>query len=136
PYWYAEELLSEGRGVLVPFKNAAAIAERVIDLLDNESDRHSMRKRAYLFGREMIWDRVARRYMESFERARSERSQHRRPIFATKTLKKHSNDLPVIKLDHLLQLTDTTGLLQHAIYTVPNYVEGYTVDDNSRALQL
>lgn len=136
PYWYAEELLSEGRGVLVPFKNAAAIAERVIDLLDNESERHSMRKRAYLFGREMVWDRVARRYMESFECARYERSQHRRPIFATKTLNTYGSDLPALKLDHLLQLTDTTGLLQHATYTVPNYVEGYTVDDNSRALQL
>lgn len=136
PYWYAEELLSEGRGVLVPFRDPAAIAEVVIDLLDNESKRHSMRKRAYLFAREMVWDRVARRYMESFERARYERSQHLRPIFTAKTLKTHGSDLPILKLDHLLRLTDSTGILQHATYTVPNYAEGYTTDDNSRALLL
>jgi hypothetical protein len=38
------------------------------------------------------------------------------------------------KLDHLHRLTDCTGLLQHAIYAMPNYAEGYTTDDNARAL--
>src|SRR6266446_3622462 len=73
PYWYAEEMLAEERGVLVPFADPAALAEQVIALLDNESDRHAMRKRAYLFGRDMIWPQVARRYRESFDRARAER---------------------------------------------------------------
>jgi glycosyltransferase involved in cell wall biosynthesis len=136
PYWYADELLSEGRGVIVPFNDPEAIAERVVELLDNEPERHAMRKRAYLYGREMIWPRVAQRYMESFERARQKRAEHLRPVFAAKTLKYHGGDLPQIKLDHLLRLTDSTGLLQHAIYTVPNYAEGYTTDDNSRALLL
>lgn len=136
PYWYAEELLADGRGVLVPFKDSAAIAERVIHLLDNESERHGMRKRAYLLGREMTWPRVAQRYMESFERARYERSQHLHRVFAAKTLKNHGSDLPALKLDHLLRLTDSTGILQHATYTIPNYSEGYTTDDNSRALLL
>jgi glycosyltransferase involved in cell wall biosynthesis len=136
PYWYAEELLADGRGALVPFKDSAAIAERVINLLDNESERHGMRKRAYLLGREMTWPRVAQRYMESFERARYERSQHLHRVFAAKTLKNHGSDLPILKLDHLLRLTDTTGILQHAAYTIPNYSEGYTTDDNSRALLL
>src|SRR5229473_1436149 len=53
PYWYAEEMLAEERGVLVPFADPAALAEQVIALLDNESDRHAMRKRAYMFGRDM-----------------------------------------------------------------------------------
>lgn len=136
PYWYAEELLADGRGAIVPFNDSAAIAEWVIDLLDNEAERHAMRKRAYLYGREMIWPRVARLYMESFERARQKRAEHFRPVFAAKTLKNQGGDLPQIKLDHLLRLTDSTGLLQHAIYTVPNYAEGYTTDDNSRALLL
>ena len=55
PYWYAEEMLAEERGVLVPFRDPAALAEQVIDLLDNEPKRHGMRKRAYLHGRTMIW---------------------------------------------------------------------------------
>src|SRR5215216_1987583 len=65
PYWHAEEMLDEERGALVPFRDPTALAEQVIDLLDNEAKRHSMRKRAYLYGREMVWPRVARRYMET-----------------------------------------------------------------------
>src|SRR2546427_1648022 len=79
PYWYAEEMLAEDRGALVPFRDPKALAEQVIDLLDNEAKRHGMRKRAYLFGREMIWPQVARRYMESFQRARAERRHFSAP---------------------------------------------------------
>ncbi len=58
PYWYAEELLAEDRGVLVPFRNPAALAEQVLDLFENETKRHAMRKRAYLYGRDMVWPQV------------------------------------------------------------------------------
>jgi len=44
--------------------------------------------------------------------------------------------LPPLKLDHLHNMTDATGILQHAIFTVPNYHEGYTTDDNARALMV
>ena len=136
PYWYAEEMLAEGRGALVPFRDPAALAEQVIDLLDNEAKRHAMRKRAYLFGREMIWPQVARRYMESFERARAERRHFTPPGFAVKALDKRPGELPPLKLDHLRHMTDETGMLQHAIFTMPNYREGYTTDDNARALMV
>jgi glycosyltransferase involved in cell wall biosynthesis len=134
PYWYAEEMLADERGALVPFRNPAALAEQVIDLLDNEAKRHAMRKRAYMFGRGMIWPQVARRYMESFERARAERRHYTQPGLAMKPLDKRPGELPPLKLDHLRRLTDDTGMLQHAIFTVPNYSEGYTIDDNARAL--
>lgn len=136
PYWYAEEMLAEGRGVLVPFRDPAALADQVIDLLDNESQRHAMRKRAYVFGREMIWPQVASRYMECFERARAERRHFIHPDFAVKPLDKHPGELPPLKLDHLHHMTDETGIMQHAIFTVPNYREGYTTDDNARALMV
>ncbi len=134
PYWYAEEMLADERGVLVPFRDPAALAEQVIDLLDNEAKRHAMRKRAYMFGREMIWPQVARRYVESFVRARTERRHYNQPSLAVKPLDKRPGELPPIKLDHLRRMTDDTGMLQHAIFTVPNYHEGYTIDDNARAL--
>src|SRR5512136_337437 len=136
PYWYAEEMLAEGRGALVPFRDPAALAEKVIALLDNEAKRHAMRKRAYLFGRDMIWPRVARRYMESFDRARAERRHFIPPGFTARVLDKHPGELPPLKLDHLHHMTDETGMLQHAIFTVPNYREGYTTDDNARALMV
>jgi len=134
PYWYAEELLSEGRGVLVPFGDPEAIAARIIEMLDNEAERHALRKRAYLRGREMIWPQVAQGYLRSFERARQERRRHPRAAFVAKTLDQRPGELPLLNLQHLKRLTDETGILQHAIFTVPNYNEGYTTDDNARAL--
>ncbi len=134
PYWYAEEMLAEERGALVPFRDPAALAEQVIDLLDNEPKRHAMRKRAYLFGRAMVWPQVARSYMESFKRARAERRHFTPSGFAIKPLDKRPGELPPLKLDHLRLMTDDTGMLQHASFTIPNYREGYSIDDNARAL--
>ncbi len=136
PYWYAEEMLADNRGALVPFRDPQALADQVIDLLDNESKRHSMRKRAYLFGRAMIWPQVARRYMQSFERARAERRNFAQADFAVKPLDKRAWELPPLKLDHLHHLTDDTGILQHATFTIPDYQEGYATDDNARALMV
>jgi glycosyltransferase involved in cell wall biosynthesis len=136
PYWYAEEMLDDERGVLVPFRDPQALAEQVIDLLDHEAKRHAMRKRAYLFGRDMIWPKVAHNYMQSFERARAEHRHVAQAGFAVKPLEKSSGELPLLKLDHLHNMTDETGILQHATFTIPNYREGYTTDDNARALMV
>ncbi|MDD4736783.1 MAG: glycosyltransferase family 4 protein [Kiritimatiellae bacterium] len=136
PYWHASELLAEERGVLVPFGDAAAIAREVIGLLRDDTRRHSMRKNAYKVGREMIWSEVAHRYMESFEKARVEGAVLSRKSFATKTLDQAPRQLPKLKLDHLARMTDSTGIFQHAIFTVPNFSEGYCTDDNARAFIL
>jgi glycosyltransferase involved in cell wall biosynthesis len=134
PYWYAEEMLADERGALVPFHDPEQLADQVIDLLGNESKRHAMRKRAYLFGRDMIWSQVAQQYMDTFQRARVERRNFATPGFAVKSLDQRPGELPPLKLDHLHRMTDDTGILQHASFTVPNYQEGYTIDDNARAL--
>lgn len=134
PYWYAEEILANDRGILIPFHEPAKLAEAVIGLLDNDAERDAMRKRAYLFGREMIWPRVAERYMETFELARSKRQHDLPHSVVVKSLDQRPSDLPPLKLDHLHHMTDDTGILQHATFTVPNYSEGYCVDDNARAL--
>jgi glycosyltransferase involved in cell wall biosynthesis len=136
PYWHAIELLDDHRGALVPFQNPGAVAQKTIELLDIPALRHAMRKRAYLFARDMIWKRVAQGYMESFVRARSDRMQTPRVQFLASATPKALNRLPDIKLSHLARLTDDTGVLQHAIFTIPNYGEGYTIDDNARALIL
>ena len=134
PYWYAEEMLADDRGALIPFRDPQALAQQVIDLLDNEARRHAMRKRAYLFGRDMIWSQVARRYVQSFERARAERRHFAAAQFAVQPLDKRPPDVPPLKLEHLHRLTDGTGILQHATFTTPDYGKGYTTDDNARAL--
>jgi glycosyltransferase involved in cell wall biosynthesis len=134
PYWHALELLDDRRGALVPFQNPGAIAQKTIELLDTPAIRHAMRKRAYLFAREMIWKRVAQGYMESFSRVRSDRMASPRVQFSARAAGKVWNRLPVLKLNHVNALTDDTGILQHAIFTIPNRAEGYTTDDNARAL--
>jgi len=136
PYWHAQELLAEERGVLVPFGDTKAIAREVTGLLRDETRRTALRKNAYKLGREMVWSNVARLYMRSFELARLERAVLSRKSFATKTLDQQPRELPTLKLDHLSRMTDSTGLFQHAIFTVPNFSEGYCTDDNARAFIL
>jgi hypothetical protein len=91
-----------------------------------------MRKNAYKLGREMVWGNVAKLYLRSFDLARLEGGQLSRKIFATKTLDRAPKALPEFKLDHLSRMTDSTGLLQHALFTVPNFSKGYCTDDNAR----
>jgi hypothetical protein len=134
PYWHAKELLADERGMIVPFDSPDAIADAVIELLENDAKRHAMRKRAYLHSRATTWPRTARAYMASFQRARFERSLHPRPARLDDTPGNAADNLPELNIDHMLRMTDGTGILQHAIFSVPNCREGYTTDDNARAL--
>ena len=136
PYWHAKELLADKRGVIVPFDNPDAIAESVVALLENDAERHAMRKRAYLHSRGTTWPTTARAYMATFQRARFERSLQPRPTQPDDALELTASidHLPVLNTRHLFAMTDDTGMLQHAIFSVPNTREGYTTDDNARAL--
>ena len=134
PYWHAKELLAEQRGVIVPFQSPKAIAEAVLALLENDAERHAMRKRAYLYSRGTTWAKTARAYMASFQRARFERSLHPKAAQQGDSAVEPADYLPSLNPGHLLAMTDDTGILQHAIFSVPNTREGYTTDDNARAL--
>ena len=136
PYWHANELLTNGRGVIVPFDDPGSIAEAVLTLLDNDAERHAMRKRAYLHSRETTWPKTARAYMACFQRARFERSLRPRPALQDRLILDAPDDLPSLNINHFLNMTDDTGILQHAIFSVPNTREGYTTDDNARALMV
>jgi glycosyltransferase involved in cell wall biosynthesis len=136
PYWHAAELLTEDRGKLVAFRDAKAIAIAVTQLLRDEPLRHTMRKNAYRLGRDMIWSRVAQLYVKSFEQARQDHSFVGRKLSPIKTLDEQPGQLPELKLDHLFRMSDSTGIFQHASFTVPNFAEGYCTDDNARALVL
>lgn len=136
PYWHAMELLDDHRGALVPFQNPDAIAQKTVELLDTPAIRHAMRKRAYLFAREMVWKRVAQGYMESFVRVRRDRMETPKVQFSARMMQNSLDQLPELNLNHLSQMTDDTGMFQHAIFTIPNRREGYTTDDNARALIL
>jgi len=135
PYWYAEELLDEDRGCLVPFGDTNALADTVTRLLADDVERNAIRKRAYLYGRAMTWEKVIQEYV----RLASDVLSHRRKKAAvvveeTDRFPKVLDELPKINLQHLRTLTDDTGMLQHAFFAIPDRDHGYCVDDNARAL--
>jgi len=130
PYWHAQELLAGERGILVPFSDSSAIASAVNSILAEPTRMTAMRKRAWKQGREMIWPVVARRYMESFAKARAGMSAVSLSPAAEEVI---SYELPELNLAHLFTMSDHTGIFQHAIYSVPNFHEGYCTDDNARA---
>jgi glycosyltransferase involved in cell wall biosynthesis len=134
PYRYAKELLAYERGTLVPFRDSKAIAEQILYMLDNEAERDAMRKRAYMYGRNMIWPAVAESYRGSFDRARQQHFSEHYLMTANTVSQERVMEAPALKLDHLERMTDGTGMYQHAVFSVPNYNEGYTTDDNARAL--
>ncbi|MFV1968152.1 MAG: glycosyltransferase family 4 protein, partial [Pirellulaceae bacterium] len=80
PYSYAEEMLADGRGRLVPFRDASAIATETCWLLDHELESQEIRKKAYLFTRDMVWRSVARQYLQLCTDVLSERSRHPKPL--------------------------------------------------------
>lgn len=136
PYWYATEMLAEDRGRIVPFDNSDVMSKQIIDLLENDTERQAMRKKAYLFSRNAVWKEVSRKYLQLFREVQLNRAQKPRPrhsyIENIQAITRF--ELPEIKLDHLKALTDDTGMLQHASYTIPDRIHGYCTDDNARAL--
>ncbi len=134
PYWHAQELLGDDKGVLVPFGDSNAMTEAILGLLGDDNRRHAMRKRAYMLGREMIWSKAAQRYMASFESARRNPTSPSIRRLEVRTLDEERLELPDLRLDHLTRMSDSTGIFQHAIYSIPDFHHGYCTDDNARAL--
>ncbi len=136
PYLYARELLADGRGILVPWRDPSAIALEINGLLDSDGKRLALRQRAAEYGRSMHWPRVARSYVKSFEVARAEHADRARALLRAKAQRERAAGLPEVSHEHLARLTDDTGILQHAAYSIPRYEDGYCLDDNARALLL
>jgi len=134
PYWYAEELLADGRGVITPFHDVKAMAQAICMLLSDDNKRREICKNAYAMGRSMIWKKVGKRYI-TLARAALNQMQDK-PIAQSSEPRQARiiDELPEINLNHLKIMTDDTGILQHAKYSTPDRHHGYCVDDNARAL--
>ncbi len=134
PYWHAKELLADGRGILVPFGDAKAIGSEISGLLTNDVRRHAMRKRAYAASRSMTWAQTAKRYVAAFETAHERARLELAPPLNPASSPAEARVIPEVRIGHFLSLCDSTGMLQHAIHSVPDRAHGYCVDDNARAL--
>jgi len=89
PYWHASELLGDGRGKLVPFEDAGAIASATIELLENDAACQQMRRLAFLYGRNMVWSRVAHSYMQAFTDTSADATQPVRLGFSVQTAERN-----------------------------------------------
>jgi glycosyltransferase involved in cell wall biosynthesis len=134
PYWHAKELLSDGRGILVPFGDAKALSTEIAGLLTNDVRRDSMRKLAYAASRSMTWVQTAKRYLTALDTESSNTGPAIvLPLDAAGSAR-NGHVIPDIRIGHFLSLCDNTGILQHAVHSVPNRSHGYCADDNARAL--
>ncbi len=129
PYWHARELLADGRGCLFPFGDSAALTKTLIGLLGSKSELERVRAAAFEFTRSMLWPRVGEAYFELVQRLAEEL-----PNTTSQPNAARASSLPELRLDHLIRLTDDTGIIQHATFSVPARNTGYCVDDNARAL--
>jgi glycosyltransferase involved in cell wall biosynthesis len=133
PYYYAQELLADGRGILVPVKDPGAFTDAVIELLSDPLRMQKMREKAYALGHEMRWEVVSKQYVDLFELVLAGRKAA--PVAAPVSRKAVSlRDLPRPRLDHLVRLTDATGLIHAAHFDIPDRSSGYTTQDNGLAL--
>lgn len=133
PYWAAEELLAEGRGMLVQFNDHKELGEAIIELVKNDTLFYSLRRKAYDYGRNITWPVIGKSYWKIFN---AKRLPVRIPVKSITSTEEALSilEVPEPPLDHLQRLTDDTGLFQHAKFTIPNREHGYCTDDNARAV--
>ncbi len=128
PYWHAEEALQNNRGVLFPFGDYRALAKLVLEHIENEEMAAIIRENAANYGIGIRWSKCGKKYYSLLKQC------------CLDTVKPSKNTvidkLPKADFRHLFHLTDTTGILQHANYSVPDKKLGYCLDDNARALIL
>ena len=134
PYWHAKELLSDGCGILVPFGDAKALGSEIAGLLTNDVRRDSMRKCAYVASRSMTWVQTAKRYLTALDTESSNSGPGIILPVDTADSVRSGHVIPDIRVGHFLSLCDSTGILQHAVHSVPDRSHGYCTDDNARAL--
>ena len=135
PYVYAKEMLDEGRGLLVNFRDPQSIADAVSWLLSHEVEHQAMRKNAYLFSRQALWSEVARSYLDVFRQVIARPSvtrPYQSPLSREAAARMRA--IPEPRYDHLLSLLDDVGLVRHAHYSTPNRHHGYRTDDQARGL--
>jgi hypothetical protein len=132
PYWHAQEMLSAERGRLFPFNDHGALARTLLELFGSPTELQRVRGAALTFSDSMAWPRIGSSYFELMRNA-AQAFARRSAARGARHLGPASS-LPELCLDHLLRMTDDTGIIQHATFSVPARRTGYCVDDNARAL--
>ena len=125
PYWYAQDMLASGAGLLVPFRDSDALAEAVCRYVEQPDLLRAARTEARRIGTTLAWPAVAEATAHVLQEA-GELAPRRRPAGVADL------HLPSLRTDHLLTLADDVGIVQHAHGIIPNRSSGYCVDDVAR----
>ncbi|HDP76241.1 MAG TPA: glycosyltransferase [Bacteroidales bacterium] len=133
PFWHAKEILVDNRGKLFDFNNSEQLSQILVELIENPAKRKLLAENAFNFARNLYWPKIARKYLQLIDKILEEGAVRE---IAIKTGEDLLSDLPSVKLDQLIRLTDETGIIQHARFCIPNRQHGYCLDDNARALRL
>jgi hypothetical protein len=133
PYWHAKEMLADGRGRLVGVGDIKALSRTISELLGDEVERTRIRKQAFHYCRNMIWPKVARRYLDLFDEVRS-RMATSIPVASSISRKISVSNIPTPRLDHVVRLSDDTGICHYAVRALPNWSFGYHLEDQATAL--
>ncbi len=130
PYWHAKELLADKRGILFDFNDSDKLTKTLNELIENPEYLETLRKRAYFYGKKTVWSEIGKTYLhliaeaiESYSRVTAQQELIINPLL-----------LPKFNLGHVKKMTDGTGILQHSLYNIPRFRDGYCLDDNARAL--
>ena len=130
PYWHARELLADGRGMFFNFGDSHQLADILTSLLDNPQDARRISDLAFSYGKEMYWCEIGKKYRKLFTHV----------LASVPEFSHEPGDLcppvPEFSLDHIRRMTDNTGILEHSNFSIANFSEGYSLDDNARALLL
>lgn len=129
PYWHAIELLAEGRGILFNFKAHQELEQHIINLIEHPTELRKIQEKAYAYGKTTTWDLIGVKSRDHFKQILKALPKEKRKL--EEIILSRS---PQLSLDYLHTLTDSTGVLQHAQLTIPDYSHGYCTDDNARAL--
>ncbi|HPA25407.1 MAG TPA: glycosyltransferase [bacterium] len=121
-FLHAKEVLADGRGELVGFKDSTGITRTINNIISNPNKKNELEKKAYQYGQTTIWPKVAEKHLTVFKK-----------IINLKNKVKPFR-LPPLKLNHLYNLSDEVGIIQHAKHSINDRSSGYTTDDNARAL--
>ena len=132
PYWHATELLSKGRGVMFDFGRIEQLSDILINLLDNPDKRLEIRRKAHEHGLKITWPKIGGVYNDLVQTVINEKFK----IEKKEIIPFDISLLPGFSMKQIKRLTDDTGIIQHAIFGIPNLKEGYCLCDNSRALLL
>lgn len=136
-YWHAQEILQDGCGKLADFQCPTELTKCINELLDDPTEMNRIRRAAYEKGRATIWSSVAKSYHQLFADVALERlAAPASAVAAHQPQLSEASPRPDWQMEHVLRMSDSTGMFQHARLHLPWFEHGYCTDDNARALLL